>query len=219
MQQRRAAIYARYSTDLQNERSVDDQIALCRDYAARNDLSIAGAYSDSARSGASILGRDGLIALLAQARTVPRPFEVVLVEHSDRLSRSMKDLADIHETMTFAGITIQTVHSGEMNTAMIGLFGLVGQMQPEDGAKKVRRGMTGVVRDGRSAGGRAYATGRSSAVPASLLSIRMRRPSSCASSPITHQASRLAISPAVSTARASRRHAARAGMHRRSTGT
>ena len=135
MQQRRAAIYARYSTDLQNERSVDDQIALCRDYAARNGVSVMGADSDRARSGASILGGEGLIALLAQARSAPRPFEVVLVEHSDRLSRSMKDLADIHETMTFAGITIQAVHSGEMNRAMIGLFGLVGQMPREEGAK------------------------------------------------------------------------------------
>jgi site-specific DNA recombinase len=152
----RAAIYARFSTDLQNEKSVEDQIALCEGYARREGLTVVQRHSDAAQSGASIFGRDGLIALLAQAGQKPRPFDVILVEHSDRLSRSMKDLAGIHENLTFAGITIRAVHSGEMNTAMIGLFGLVGQMQREDGAKKTRRGMAGVVRDGRHAGGRAY---------------------------------------------------------------
>lgn len=36
------------------------------------------------------------------------------------------------------------------------MYGVVGQMQREEGARKVRRGLSGVVRDGRSAGGRAY---------------------------------------------------------------
>jgi DNA invertase Pin-like site-specific DNA recombinase len=32
MQGKQTAIYARFSTDLQSERSVDDQIQLCREY-------------------------------------------------------------------------------------------------------------------------------------------------------------------------------------------
>ncbi|UWU13237.1 recombinase family protein [Rhizobium sullae] len=43
-----------------------------------------------------------------------------------------------------------------MDTVQIGMYGIVGQMQREEGAKKVRRGMTGVVRSGRNAGGKAY---------------------------------------------------------------
>jgi site-specific DNA recombinase len=42
------------------------------------------------------------------------------------------------------------------DSILIGIRGLVGQMQREDEAKKVRRGMAGVIRDGRHAGGRAY---------------------------------------------------------------
>src|SRR6201994_235968 len=53
-------------------------------------------------------------------------------------------------------IEIQAVHDGTADSILIGIRGLVGQMQREDGAKKVRRGMAGVVRDGRHAGGRAY---------------------------------------------------------------
>lgn len=152
---RRAALYARYSTDLQNERSVDDQFALCRSYADRERLAVTATFADHAKSGASIFGRQGLLDMLAKARD--RAFDVLVVEHTDRIARSMKDLAGIHETFTFLGIEIRAVHSGgAMNTAMIGLFGLVGQMQREDGAKKVKRGMEGVVRDGRNPGGRAY---------------------------------------------------------------
>ena len=151
----RAAIYARFSTDLQSERSIDDQIALCRGFAEREGMAVVLEHRDRAKSGASILGRDGLIALMVAAKA--RAFDVLLVEHTDRIARSMRDLADVHEKLAFYGIAIRAVHSGAtMDTAMIGLFGLVGQMQREDGAKKVRRGMAGVVRGGRHAGGRAY---------------------------------------------------------------
>lgn len=36
-----AAIYARYSTELQSERSIEDQIALCQSYAKREGMNIA----------------------------------------------------------------------------------------------------------------------------------------------------------------------------------
>ncbi len=151
----KAAIYARFSTDLQSERSIDDQVALCQAYALREDLDIVAVHHDRAKSGASLFGRDGLMALMLAGKA--RAFDVLLVEHTDRLSRDMGDLADIHKRLTFAGVAIRAVHSGmTMSTATIGLFGLVGQMQREDGAKKVHRGMAGVVRDGRHAGGRAY---------------------------------------------------------------
>jgi DNA invertase Pin-like site-specific DNA recombinase len=150
----RAVIYARYSTDLQTERSTEDQIALCRDYAKREGFNVIRTFEDRARSGASVLGRDGLLSLLALA--ADGGFDVLLVEHADRISRSIRDLADIHEKLAFRGIQIRAVHSDVMDTATIGLFGLVGQMQREEGAKKVRRGMAGGIRDNRHAGGPAY---------------------------------------------------------------
>ena len=60
----RTAIYARYSTELQNEKSIEDQVALCRAHAAREGLEIVQVYSDRARSGASLIGRDGILELL-----------------------------------------------------------------------------------------------------------------------------------------------------------
>lgn len=150
----RAVIYARFSTELQNEKSTEDQIALCRAHAAHQNLNVVGIYEDKARSGASIFGREGLMRLMDAARE--RAFDVVLVEALDRLSRDMEDLAGIHKRLSFLGIEIQAVHDGTADAILVGIRGLVGQMQREDGAKKVRRGMAGVIRDGRHAGGRAY---------------------------------------------------------------
>jgi site-specific DNA recombinase len=151
---KRAAIYARFSTDLQNERSIEDQVALCRAYAAREGYEIVAAYEDRARSGGSIMGRDGMLRLLEHARE--RKFEAVIVEALDRLSRDMEDLAGIHKRLTFAGVEIRAMHEGQVNTVLVGLRGLVGQLYREDNVHKIKRGLAGRVRDGRSAGGLPY---------------------------------------------------------------
>jgi site-specific DNA recombinase len=147
----RAAIYTRFSTDLQNERSVEDQVTLCRSYALRENIEVVGVYEDRARSGASILGREGLLELLEDARA--RKFNIVIAEALDRLSRDMEDLAGIHKRLTFLGVEIRAVHEGRVNTVLVGLRGLVGQLYREDNAHKIRRGMVGRVGQGLNAGG------------------------------------------------------------------
>ena len=47
----RVAIYARYSTDLQNPNSVRDQIASCRELAKRKGWRVVAEYADEAMSG------------------------------------------------------------------------------------------------------------------------------------------------------------------------
>lgn len=151
---RRAAVYARYSTDLQSDRSIDDQVSLCRQYAGRSGLTVADVYSDRARTSASILGRDGILRLMEDARA--GRFDVVVVEALDRISRDQEDLAGIYKRLTFAGVDIVAVHEGKADAIQIGIRGLVGELFLSDLKHKIRRGMQGVVRDGRSAGGRAY---------------------------------------------------------------
>lgn len=151
---KRAFIYARYSTDLQNEKSVEDQISLCKSYAQRLGLNVVGSDHDRAKSGASTFGRVGLTRVLEAAKS--GAFDVLISEHPDRVSRDMADLAGIHKALEFRGIEMNCVNTGHMDSLQIGMHGVVGQMQREEGAKKVRRGLAAVVRDGRSAGGRAY---------------------------------------------------------------
>lgn len=149
----RAVIYARFSTDPLQERSIQDQIDLCRSYAKRENLEIVKVYEDAARSGASIIGRDGMIRLLTDGAN--RLFDVVIVEALDRISRDMEDLDGIHKRLSFGGMEILAVHEGEVNTVLVGLRGLVGQLFREDNAHKVRRGLVGRVKEGLSAGGNA----------------------------------------------------------------
>ncbi len=109
---KRAAIYARFSTELQRDRSIDDQVALCRTHAERLGISVVATYHDSARSGASVLGRDGLMQMMEHARE--KRFDVLIVEALDRLSRDMEDLAGIHKRLTFLGIEIQAIQAREL---------------------------------------------------------------------------------------------------------
>nr|WP_245324045.1 recombinase family protein [Bradyrhizobium stylosanthis] len=151
---KRAAIYARFSTDLQNERSIEDQLSLCQTYADRESLDVVRSYDDRARSGGSLMGRDGLLRLLDDARE--KSFDVVVVEALDRLSRDMEDLAGIHKRLSFLGIEIRAVHEGVVNTVLVGLRGLVGQLYREDNAHKVRRGLAGRIKQGLAGGGLTY---------------------------------------------------------------
>lgn len=150
----RAAVYARYSTDLQNDRSIADQVALCRNHARLRGCSVVAEFSDSARSGASLFGRDGIQELIDGARA--GRFDVVIVEALDRISRDQEDLAGVYKRLTHFRVKIEAVHDGVADAMQVGLRGLMGSIFLADLKHKTRRGMAGVIREGRSAGGRAY---------------------------------------------------------------
>lgn len=154
MPQRRAVLYARFSTDMQSERSVDDQLSLCQTYAERQGYSVVGRYEDRARSGTTTFGRDGLSRLLQDARD--GAFDTIVIEALDRLSRDQEDLAGLHKRLTFMGIEIMAVHDGRADALQVGIRGLVSSLWIADLKHKIRRGMSGRVKDGKLAGGRAY---------------------------------------------------------------
>src|SRR4051794_10220569 len=83
----RAALYARFSTDQQSAASIPDQLALCRAHAARLGATVADgdAFSDAAISGYATANRPGFNELMAGARA--GRFDLVIAEHTDRLSR------------------------------------------------------------------------------------------------------------------------------------
>ncbi|MDA4848603.1 recombinase family protein [Hoeflea poritis] len=150
----KAAIYARFSTDLQNDRSIDDQIELCRTFAAKENLTPVAVFEDRAQSGSTIIGRNGIAKLMRAAQD--GQYCVLVVEALDRLSRDQEDLAHLWKRLSFLGIEIRAVHEGTADAVQVGIRGLLGTLYLADLANKVRRGMQGVVRDGRHAGGKAY---------------------------------------------------------------
>ena len=64
----RAVIYARFSTEMQQESSIEDQVSLCRAHARRDGHDVVAVYSDRARSGGSMFGRDGLMDMMEAAK-------------------------------------------------------------------------------------------------------------------------------------------------------
>src|SRR3979411_1447819 len=78
----RAAIYARYSSDMQKVTSIDGQLLLCRKVAGRNSLDVVGEFVDAAKSGLTEDTRDGYQRLLEGVRK--QDFDVIIVEHFRR---------------------------------------------------------------------------------------------------------------------------------------
>src|SRR5262249_45196614 len=102
----KAAIYARYSSDKQNERSIEDQVALCRDLAARAGLEVIKVYQDRAVSGASTANRIGFLSLMRDAKR--GGFAAIVTEGVDRIARDEADFHAARRDLKFLGITLHT---------------------------------------------------------------------------------------------------------------
>ena len=146
-----AVIYARYSSDLQREASIEDQIRLCRERIEQEGWGYLHAYTDRALSGASAL-RPAYQSLLEDARRGGQ-FDVVVAEALDRLSRDLEDVAGLFKRLRFAGVRLFTLAEGEITELHVGLKGTMNALFLKDLAQKVRRGLEGRVRQGRSGGG------------------------------------------------------------------
>ncbi|MGK2742034.1 recombinase family protein [Tepidicaulis sp. LMO-SS28] len=151
----RVAIYARYSSDLQNPASIEDQIALCRTLMTRHfdATEPVAIFSDAALSGATTQ-RPGLQRMLIAAES--HQFDVLIAEGLDRISRSLADIASIHEVLQHCGVTIWTGHEGAVTDLHIGFKGTMNALFLRDMKDKVRRSHRAIASSGRAAAGIAY---------------------------------------------------------------
>ena len=158
----RCAAYARYSTDRQNPLSTQDQLEKSRQYAEEHGWRFLEnhVFTDEEISGAT-LDRPGLRLLLEAAESRPRPFDVLLLEDASRLSRKQSDILNLCERLMFAGVNIhfisQGIDSGDEKFQLLLLArGMIDQLFLADTAKRVRRGLEGLIRRGLHTGGRCY---------------------------------------------------------------
>jgi DNA invertase Pin-like site-specific DNA recombinase len=155
---KRAAIYARYSSDLQSPTSIADQLRLCRAYCERQGWAVVASFEDAALSGAST-ARPGYQRLMTAALPKPAPFDVIVVEGLDRLSRDLAETARLHQRLRLHGIDLVGVSDGidtsrRGATAHVALKGVMNALYLEDLADKTHRGLEGRIVGGLSAGGR-----------------------------------------------------------------
>ena len=148
-----AAVYARYSTDLQRAASIEDQIRSCKARIGQESWTLAASYTDHALSG-SIRLRPGYQKLLEDARS--GRFEVVVAEALDRLARDQEDVAALYKHLSFSGVRLITIGEGEISELHVGLKGTMNALFLKDLRLKVKRGLEGRVRQGQSGGGRCF---------------------------------------------------------------
>ena len=144
----RVAHYARYSTDLQRDASIEDQHRLPRVCRA------AGLGRGGQLFGPRSMLRPGLQKLIADAAR--GRFDVVLAEALGRLSRDQADIAWLYTRLNFDGVRIVTIADGDISEMHIGLKGTMNALFLKDLELKTRRGLRGRIEAGKSGGGRAY---------------------------------------------------------------
>lgn len=152
----RLALYARFSTDQQRDASIDDQLRICREHAARQGWTdVVGHYEDRAASGASLV-RAGIQRLLSDARA--KKFDAVLAESLDRFSRDQERIAHLYNRLTRDGVQMVTISDGVIGRLHIGLKGTMNALYLDDLRDKRGAVFAAVSKPGSPAVGCATAT-------------------------------------------------------------
>ena len=115
---KRAAIYARYSSENQRDESIEDQLEVCSRYAASLGFEVTATFSDRAISGSNSNNRAGYQSLLREARR--GAFDVAIIEAVDRLARKLSDIASVHDELQFHRTALHAVNVGAITTMHVG---------------------------------------------------------------------------------------------------
>lgn len=156
----RVAIYARYSSENQSEKSIDDQVRVCQRYIESNNLIFdeKHIYFDQAVSG-SVINRPGLRALEKACEN--KEIDAVAVDDLSRLSRSNHQMLTLVNKFNFLRIQIISVSDGiisDDDNSKLGIHirGLINELYLDDLRKKTMRGLEGQRLRGYTTGETVY---------------------------------------------------------------
>src|ERR1700730_1714103 len=99
----KAALYARFSTDLQRAASIEDQFRNCRKRAELEGWKIVATFADAAMSG-SDANRPRYRAMLEAAAR--HEFDVLIVDDLSRLTRDSVECERAIRRLEFSGVRI-----------------------------------------------------------------------------------------------------------------
>lgn len=106
-----AAAYLRVSTDKQDEYSLDSQLRLIRDYAARNGFLVPEEYVfvDDGISGRSARKRPAFQRMIGWAKEKDRPFEAILVWKYSRFARNQEESIVYKSMLARSGVEVVSI--------------------------------------------------------------------------------------------------------------
>lgn len=106
-----AAAYLRVSTDKQDEYSLDSQLKLIREYAAKNDYIVPDefVFCDDGISGRTAKKRPEFRRMVAWAKEKDHPFEVILVWKFSRFARNQEESIVYKSMLSRSGVDVISI--------------------------------------------------------------------------------------------------------------
>ena len=153
----KAVIYARFSSDRQNEESIAAQHRACREYAQRNGIEIIGTYDDEA-----ISGREGKTELRREYQKLLRDaqakrFDAILIHKYDRVARSLNEHVTLEMRLKKWGVDLIAVAQdfGRSNEAKImrAVIWSMSEYYSDNLADEVKKGHRETALQGKHNGG------------------------------------------------------------------
>lgn len=148
-------IYARYSSDKQNEQSIEGQLRFCHEYAARRGFRVVGEYIDRAISGTDAESRPEFQNMIADASS--GAFRFIVVWKLDRFARNRYDSAIYKQKLSRLGVKVlsatEGVGEGDESIILEAVLEAMAETYSRQLSQNVRRGMNETALKGNSVGG------------------------------------------------------------------
>ena len=154
METKIAAAYIRVSTEDQTEYSPAAQLRELREYAASHNMVLdeRHIYADEGISGRQATKRPKFMQMIADAKTVPRPFDVILVHKFDRFARSREDSIVYKSMLKRVGVEVISIKEplaeGNYSGVMEAIYESFAEAYSINLGQEVKKGMTEKARRG-----------------------------------------------------------------------
>ena len=149
-------LYLRYSSDKQNEQSIEGQQRICKTYCERNDMNIVGMYIDRALSASKHTEkREDFQRMIKDSEK--RQFEAVIVYKLDRFARDRYDSAIYKNKLKKNGVRVisatENITDSPEGIILESVLEGMAEFYSKELAQKVTRGMNETALKCNSCGG------------------------------------------------------------------
>ena len=139
----KAVIYARFSSEKQNEASIEGQLRECMQYAEYNDIQVVGNYIDRAFS-AKTDNRPEFQRMIKDSYR--HTFDCIIVWKLDRFARNRYDSAHYKALLKKNGVKVisakETIAEGSEGILLESVLEGMAEYYSADLSEKVIRGLT-----------------------------------------------------------------------------
>lgn len=103
----RVVIYARFSSKMQNDESIETQVNACKEYAQENGMDVVRVYIDKAESGTGTENREAFKEMMMDSKF--KKFDIVLIHKIDRFGRNNQEFAVNEYFLNQNGVEVVSV--------------------------------------------------------------------------------------------------------------